>query len=155
MFPEFPGSLDVTVTVLVPKSEYTNRTRTPAELSIKARGLGSLDVHPPSIWHIDALLLHQMSTSTNDVAAASLQLNESPRDPCDEALSCGEIVQEIVRCFNGGGERPKRDLLSAALVNKIFLKPSLDILWHTMPSLGPFIALLDHTRTNMGNRKKV
>jgi hypothetical protein len=28
MFPEFPGSLDVTVTVLVPKSEYTNRTRT-------------------------------------------------------------------------------------------------------------------------------
>lgn len=96
-----------------------------------------------------------MSSSTNDVAAASLQLNESPRDPCDEALSCGEIVQEIVRCFDGGGERHKRDLLSAALVNKIFLKPSLDVLWHTMHSLAPFIALLGHARTTMGNRKKV
>ena len=96
-----------------------------------------------------------MSHSTDDVASASPQLTESPRDPCDEALSCGEIVQEIVRCFNRGGERDKLDLLSAALVNKIFLGPSLDILWHTMHSLGPFIALLEHAGTTMGSSKKV
>ena len=35
-FPEFPSSLDVTVTTLVGKSEYTNRTRTHVRVRMRS-----------------------------------------------------------------------------------------------------------------------
>ncbi|KAJ3517951.1 hypothetical protein NMY22_g13855 [Coprinellus aureogranulatus] len=103
------------------------------------------------------LLQSQISRLATDIASSSLQHTDWPQTARDQALGCGEIVHEILECVSREGEHPKRDLSNAARVNRFFSNPSLDLLWKTMHSLGPFLLLLpyDEAVAQVNNSMKV
>jgi hypothetical protein len=109
--------------------------------------------------------MSSQATNTDVVAVGSMRntplqsdVRRSPlrSSACEEAFRIELILHEIFKHLDRVGEPlPKRNLLNAALANKEFSKPALDVLWSNMHSLAPFFHFLPHETTTFDGAKKV